>query len=256
MAKKTIIHKKVAPGEIYGKLKVVSVEGGRAKVTCVCGRKMTVINGNLVSGTSKSCRRGRCHTHFKDIAGQTFGSLKVIELTGNSGKDGSTEWRCLCVCGKERCLSSTLLRRGKVKSCGCKSRYYNSINSIRLPEKVAHQRALLASNKRGANQRGLEFSLSQEEFDILTSKNCHYCGSVPKTISRIAATIRKYDNIYNGIDRMDNIQGYTKQNCITCCKRCNVAKRDTSYGEFVGWIEELTNHFSQHKDEIKSYCQK
>lgn len=48
-----------------------------------------------------------------DLSGQRFGRLTAIERSS-----GST-WRCLCDCGNEHFVASSVLRNGSVKSCGC-----------------------------------------------------------------------------------------------------------------------------------------
>lgn len=37
---------------------------------------------------------------------------------------------------------------------------------------------------------------------------------------------------YNGIDRTDNDKGYTTDNCVSCCGKCNSLKGTLSQGEF------------------------
>ena len=54
------------------------------------------------------------------LEGQRFGWLTVIEHVGSS-RDGSL-YRCKCRCGGEKIAASSMLKRGKVKSCGCMKR--------------------------------------------------------------------------------------------------------------------------------------
>lgn len=54
-----------------------------------------------------------------NIAGQTFGSLTV--LCRAPTVDGETCWLCKCVCGAEKSCRSDKLRKGRIKSCGCKN---------------------------------------------------------------------------------------------------------------------------------------
>jgi hypothetical protein len=55
-----------------------------------------------------------------DITGQKFGKLLVIKLIGLN-KYGSSEWECLCDCGKLTKVSIQSLRTGNTKSCGSNS---------------------------------------------------------------------------------------------------------------------------------------
>jgi hypothetical protein len=41
---------------------------------------------------------------------------------------------------------------------------------------------------------------------------------------------------YNGIDRIDNSQGYIIDNVVPCCTKCNIAKGRQSIQEFKEWI--------------------
>lgn len=53
-----------------------------------------------------------------DLTGQRFGKLSVIKEVGRE-KSGSVSWQCKCDCGKLTTTSSTYLRKGHTKSCGC-----------------------------------------------------------------------------------------------------------------------------------------
>ena len=56
--------------------------------------------------------------NFKDLTGQTFNRLTVIERAENA-KDGKARWRCRCSCGNEVVVVGKYLRRGTIQSCGC-----------------------------------------------------------------------------------------------------------------------------------------
>lgn len=100
-------------------------EHGETQWICECQcenkTKKLVTAYSLKSGNSKSC--GHSTTGFKDIKGQQFGLWKVlyrspVQLSGNS-----TDWVCECQCNKKtiRIISSTSLRNGDSKSCGCET---------------------------------------------------------------------------------------------------------------------------------------
>lgn len=55
---------------------------------------------------------------LKDLLGQMFGRLKVIEFD-SLATNGEALWHCLCQCGKHTIVRGSLLRAGKTKSCGC-----------------------------------------------------------------------------------------------------------------------------------------
>src|SRR5262249_13045235 len=53
------------------------------------------------------------------IAGQRFGSLRVIRLLKKRDKFGRWQWLCKCDCGRKTCLDTGRLRGGHTRSCGC-----------------------------------------------------------------------------------------------------------------------------------------
>lgn len=60
--------------------------------------------------------------NFKDITGQTFGNVKVLEYAGRSF-DRKALWKCKCLlCGKTFVCTGKNLRNGNTKSCGCLQR--------------------------------------------------------------------------------------------------------------------------------------
>ena len=58
------------------------------------------------------------HAHnWKDLAGQRFGRLLVLEEADSI--DDRTRWRCKCDCGVVCDILTTNLTGGITKSCGC-----------------------------------------------------------------------------------------------------------------------------------------
>ena len=56
---------------------------------------------------------------LKDISGQVFGKLTVIERCENNTKSGNAQWLCICACGNKAIVNGSKLRNGRTKSCGC-----------------------------------------------------------------------------------------------------------------------------------------
>lgn len=64
--------------------------------------------------------------------------------------------------------------------------------------------------RKSARRDGREFSLTKDVVESLITKPCSYCSS--------------HERI--GIDRADNNVGYTAENSVPCCARCNMLKKD------------------------------
>lgn len=75
--------------------------------------------------------------NFKDLIGQRFGKLVVIENMGTN-KYKRYLWKCLCDCGKQKVIEGNSLKIGNTRSCGCLNqdrvkdlpKYRHSRNSI------------------------------------------------------------------------------------------------------------------------------
>jgi hypothetical protein len=60
-------------------------------------------------------------TLIKDISGQVFGKLQVLELA-TKDRNNQTIWKCKCECGEFSNVRRRDLVQGKTKSCGCTKR--------------------------------------------------------------------------------------------------------------------------------------
>lgn len=56
--------------------------------------------------------------HGEDLVGRRFGKLTVMERDGVN-KHRQALWKCACSCGNEVTVSTSTLKSGNTKSCGC-----------------------------------------------------------------------------------------------------------------------------------------
>ena len=118
-------------GQRFGKLVVVADNGTKTLKNgepvrtwlckCDCGNETVVITSKLKGGqtTSCGCNRGR---NGEDLIGCKFGRLTVVEyIPPKERKTRSFAWVCKCDCGNDKRVitSSTKLKNGDTKSCGC-----------------------------------------------------------------------------------------------------------------------------------------
>jgi len=54
-----------------------------------------------------------------NLIGQTFNLLTVLDISSKRDHRGSILWKCQCQCGNITYASSTDLKSGHKKSCGC-----------------------------------------------------------------------------------------------------------------------------------------
>ena len=171
--------------------------------------------------------------NFKDLTGNKYGKLIVIEFLHKSGVDSF--WKCSCDCGNSCIKKGRNIVRGKTSSCGCMK------NTLSKGESGLN--VLYNSYIDNAKKRSLIFNLTKEQFKTITQKDCHYCKIKPiqvVTTSKSKSTKRNIEHskyFYNGIDRVDNNVGYELYNCVSCCSICNRSKHIMSYQEFMSYIE-------------------
>lgn len=166
-----------------------------------------------------------------DLTGQTFNKWTVIKRSESKQTPKGqfkTYWNCICECGQVKDVYMDSLKSGKSQSCGCiKGR----------PHGEAAKRQAYNLYKTGANMRNLEFNLLEKDFIELTSKTCYYCGSEPSNRSGSKKNKGYYN--YNGLDRVNNELGYKLDNIVTCCKDCNLAKRQLTVTEFLNLVKKI-----------------
>ena len=197
---------------------------------------------------------------FIDRTGQTFGRLKVIGRLDNTGpKHDRAYFACRCVCGNVLGVSGGNLANGHTSSCGClrleTGASVGKSNKNRVIAELSPRNRIMTEYKASAKVKSLEFSLSEKELDDMVFSRCFYCNAKP---SRVAFSGRKLTPesrrvLYNGIDRLDSDVGYVKENCVPCCKTCNMMKRDLSLLDFVSKCKEIAATFcGEHIDTATS----
>lgn len=150
-------------------------------------------------------------TQRNDIKGMTFGRLTVIEQRGVAS-NRSRMWACLCACGSEVVVIGSSLKNGNTKSCGClrKERLLASITTHgfsggrRGPQKLYRiwrnmkSRCNNKNTPKFKNHGGRGISICKEWNSY---ENFH----------RWAVSNGYSDTLT--IDRRDNNEGYSPENC-------------------------------------------
>ena len=191
--------------------------------------------------------------------GERFGRLTVVSRAQNN-KNGGATWKCVCDCGNETSPYGAYLRNGSVQSCGCLNSENRVLSGRKNRKLSVHDSALrawfLKYAARAASYKR-EFSLSEDEFNAIVSKSCHYCGERPSermthhhTPTRSSKSKNPSGAFVNGVDRVDSNLGYTASNCVPCCGRCNKAKLDLTTEEFKDMIKAQYDHFINPTTEV------
>ena len=95
---------------------------------CSCGEQISVNSCNLADGirNNRNMSCGKCHAQRKDLTGETYGKLKVLEVDisydSNADNHWKTKWICQCECGNIISVFRDNLVRLHTTSCGCVNR--------------------------------------------------------------------------------------------------------------------------------------
>ena len=141
-------------GKRFGRLSVISDCGKQGldyiyKCKCDCGNEALVLGTNLRTGNTKSC--GCLHREitscvgvrnigkYKDLVGQQFGKLTVVNLVDSVSP--IPIWHCKCDCGNEIDVRRDYLVSGQTKSCGClkhnRAKNFNNVENVRFSKLIA-----------------------------------------------------------------------------------------------------------------------
>lgn len=151
----------------------------------------------------------------RDLTGEKFNKLTVIKYSHS--EKGNSKWWCICECGTEKIICRSRLVTGITKTCGCaKGKVNIKANNAHAKNQVYN--AFIQRCKR----RGMELEFSQEELLEIITKVCFYCSLSSSNYCK-----RKHSEFrFNGLDRINNSKGYSKENTVPCCKYCNALRMD------------------------------
>jgi hypothetical protein len=127
---------------------------------------------------------------LKDMRGERFGRLVVIESVANNGKHAM--WKCKCDCENEVLVTGTNLRKGFTKSCGCLTRLIN-LKGKRFGRLTVIERA--ENDKRGQTRWKCKCDCGKEAIVIAANlirgiSKSYGCLSTEKKKQRLRACLK------------------------------------------------------------------
>ena len=187
--------------------------------------------------------------NVSEFIGKRYGRLVIVGRSHRNGQKGKGYiWDCVCDCGRTTQVMADHLygpSKGKTRSCGCL--HLENSRRFRSPGESGLLK-VFRNYQNGAKNRGINFDLTFEEFKILTTKNCVYCGEPPNRRS-VVNNCRSNFSVcyYNGIDRIDSLKGYQLDNVSTCCYSCNCMKLNRSRTDF---LKQVARIYRRNEEEI------
>lgn len=162
-----------------------------------------------------------CDLDHVEHKNERYGSLTVLQK--DLADTVSEHVLVRCDCSHEFVIEyNTLKCRGGKHPC------YHC--NKRLQKYAPALRTKFRNYKKSALIRKIEFKLTDEEMAQYFLSPCKICGKESDSVNS------------NGIDRIDNTEGYYTKNCRTLCGPCNYAKGKGTEEEFHIWLNRLVKH--------------
>lgn len=137
----------------------------------------------------------------------------IDRLDNNLGYIDTNVVSCCEICNNMKHVMSEEIYRNKIRHI--LSKMFISDEIFKCSKLFKNSASCsLKDYKARADEKFLEFTLTNEEFEKLKRLDCYMCG-------------KESSNCHiNGIDRIDNKNGYILENCLPCCWDCNKLKKE------------------------------
>lgn len=175
----------------------------------------------------------------KELIGMTFNHLTLVGPTSEKLRR-RVLWKASCSCGNTILRFAGMIRRGFIKSCGCRTkdlRVSAGRKSQRLDPRISSARSIWGR----VYKDGCDF----ETFLELSQKLCTYCGNPPGRTFNKWDLDRRYPKrpeanfTYNGLDRIDNNKDHSPDNVVPCCTICNMMRGTLSVTDFLNHVDAI-----------------
>ena len=159
---------------------------------------------------------------------QKYGRLTVVSF--HEMRKSIRCWKCVCACKKETVVQQGNLRNGHTRSCGCLQSELTSQRSLThgvTGTKIwrtwrnMHSRCENTKVKCYINYGGRGIKVCKEWFKFETFHKYMF--------TTMEAHIKKHGKLNTSIDRINNNQGYSLQNCKWSTKSEQALNRRNKY---------------------------
>lgn len=172
----------------------------------------------IIDTELKSCMTCRNKEQILENKRNNLKKSKAIEFNSNNNDITNSNNKpntLMCIdCNK---IDDTTKMTNN-KCLNCYNAYKKNEMNRNTPNPIVNK---LKHCKKSAKDRNIEWELTNEFAINLIRSKCYYCDKLVA---------------FNGLDRIDSNKNYTEDNCVACCKKCNIMKNTHSVNEFLNII--------------------
>lgn len=143
---------------------------------------------------------------LKDMTGQRFGRLVVIERNGS--KHGNAAWLCECDCGTRKTISGNEMRNGGTVSCGC----FHDEGKKPIHGQAGGKRTKLYNTWKNIRQRC--HNPRNSSYKNYGARGIFVCDEWLSSFEQFGLDMGDPPSESHTIERVDNDGPYSAANCI------------------------------------------
>lgn len=222
---------KIKSGDIFTDWTVLTLDSVTKRFTkkwkckCSCGNISIVNHGDLTSGKSKRCKQcGYIKVSEKICANlleKKIGKWEILERVGTN-KHRRPIWKCRCLCGTIKNVSSNNLLSGLSKSCG-KCNEYEGIKGRKFSQLLGTAKA-----------RNIDVLVTKKDLWDKFEKQEHKCA-----LSGMILILSDDKNNTASLDRIDSSKCYSVDNIQWVHKDINIMKNHFTEKYFIDMCSKI-----------------